>query len=99
MLVASKTWPLTKPNLQHLQHKDRAMRIGQICNIQQDDVATVRSRELLAKLDLEDIDLILRKEGLAGIDMWRALAVQSGLHVIHRLIICGPVGPRLQGRH
>ena len=32
MLHASKTWPLTKPNLQRLQQNDRAM-IRQICNV------------------------------------------------------------------
>ena len=34
--------------------------IRQICSIKPEDVATVRSRELLAKLELEDLDLILR---------------------------------------
>ena len=38
---------------------DRAM-IRQICSIKPEDVATVRSRELLAKL--EDLDLILREK-------------------------------------
>ena len=58
MLHASETWPLTKKNLQHLQRNDRAM-IRQICSIKPEDVATVRSSELLAKLELEDLDLIL----------------------------------------
>ena len=34
--------------------------IRQICSIKPEDVATVRSSELLAKLQLEDLDLILR---------------------------------------
>ena len=55
MLHASETWPLTKTNL---QRNDRAM-IRQICSIEQEDAATVRSRELLAKL--EDLNLILRE--------------------------------------
>ena len=55
MLLASETWPLTKTNL---QHNDRAM-IRQIYSIKPDDVATVSSSELLAKL--EEIDLILRE--------------------------------------
>ena len=59
MLHDSETWPLTKTNLQCLQPNDRAM-IRQICSIKPEDVATVRSRELLAKLELEDLDLILR---------------------------------------
>ena len=61
MLHASETWPLTKTNLQRLQRNDRAM-IRQICSIQPEDVATVRSSELLAKL--EDLDLILRERRL-----------------------------------
>ena len=54
MLHASKTWPLTKTNLQPLQRNDRAM-IRQM----RGNVATVRSRELPAKL--EDLNLILRE--------------------------------------
>ena len=61
MLHASETWPLTKMNLQRLQGNDRAM-IRQICSIKPEDVATVRSGELLAKLELEDLDLILREK-------------------------------------
>ena len=54
MLHASETWPLTKTNLQRLQRNDRAM-IRQICSIKPEDVARVRSSELLAKLQLEDL--------------------------------------------
>ena len=60
MLHASETWPLTKTNL---QRNDRAM-IRQICSIKPEDVATVSSSELLAKLELEDLDLILRERRL-----------------------------------
>ena len=60
MLHASETWPLTKTSLQRLQRNDRA-RIRQICSIKPEDVATVWSSELLAKLELEDFDLILRE--------------------------------------
>ena len=63
MLHASETWPLTKTNLQRLQRHDRAM-IRQICSIKPEDVATVGSSELLAKLQLEDLDLILRERRL-----------------------------------
>ena len=56
MLPASETWPLTKTNLQRLQCNDRAM-IRQICSIKPEDVARVRSSELLAKLQLVDLDL------------------------------------------
>ena len=47
-------------NLQRLQRHDRAM-IRQICSIKPEDVARVGSSELLAKLQLEDTDLILRE--------------------------------------
>ena len=57
MLHASETWPLTMRNL---QRNDRAM-IRQICRIKPEDVATVRSSELLAKLQLEDLYLFLRE--------------------------------------
>ena len=56
MLHAIETWSLTKMNL---QCNDKAM-IRHICSIKPEDVATVRSSELLAKLELEDLDLILR---------------------------------------
>ena len=38
--------------------------IRQICRIKPEDVATVRSSKLLAKLELEDLDLILRERRL-----------------------------------
>ena len=60
---ASGLWPLTKTNLQPLQRNDRAM-IRQICSIKPEDVARVRSSELLVKLQLEDLDLILRERRL-----------------------------------
>ena len=63
MLHASETWPLTKINMQCLQLNDRAM-IRQICSIKSEDVATVRSNELLAKLELEDLSLNMRERRL-----------------------------------
>ena len=63
MLHASETWPLTKTNLQRLQRNDWAMN-RQVCSIKPEDMATVRSRELLAKLELEDLDLILSERRL-----------------------------------
>ena len=60
MLHASETWPLTKPNLQHLQRNDRAM-IRQICIVRPRDIATTRSNELLVQLGIEDLDLILKE--------------------------------------
>ena len=63
MLHASKTWPLTKPNLQCLKWNDRAM-IRQICNVKRQDIVTIRSNELLAQLGIEDLDLILKDRKL-----------------------------------
>ena len=63
MLHASETWPLTKPNLQHLQRNDRAM-IRQICNVRPQDIVTTRSNELLVRLGIEDLDLILKERRL-----------------------------------
>ena len=63
MLHASETWPLTKTNLKRLQRNDRAM-IRQICSIKPEGMATVRLSELLAKLELEDLNLILRERRL-----------------------------------
>ena len=98
MLHASETWPLTKTNLQRLQRNDRAM-IRQICSIKPEDVARVRSSELLAKLQLEDLDLILR-EGFAGLGMWRVRVVQSEHHMICRLTAGGGQGgPSKHGRN
>ena len=63
MLHASKTWPLTKPNLHRLQRNDRAM-IRQICNVRPQDIVTTRSNELLVWLGIEDLDLILKERRL-----------------------------------
>ena len=46
-----------------LQRNDRAM-IGQICSIKPENAATLRSSELLAKLELEDPKFILRERRL-----------------------------------
>ena len=63
ILHASETWQLTKPNFQRLQRNDRAM-IRQICNVRPQDVVTTRSNELLARLGIEDLDLILKERRL-----------------------------------
>ena len=60
---ASETWPLTKPSLQRLQRKDRAM-IRQICNVKPQGTANIRSTELLERLGIEDLDLILKERRL-----------------------------------
>ena len=63
MLHASETWPLTRPSLQRLRRNDRAM-IRQICNIKPEDVASVRSNELLTRLGLDDLEVVLREKRL-----------------------------------
>ena len=63
MLNVSETWPLTRPDLQRLRSNDRAM-IRQICNIKPDDMATVRSKYLLAQLEIDYIVGNLREKRL-----------------------------------
>ena len=63
MLHASEIWPLTKPDLQHLRRNDKAM-IRQICNVKSEDVATIRSSELLVQLEIDDLYVILREKRL-----------------------------------
>ena len=58
MLHASEIWPLTKPNIRHLQWNDSAL-IRQICNVKPQDIVTIRSNELFARLGIGDLDLIL----------------------------------------
>ena len=42
MLHANETWPLTKPNCQHLQQNNRSM-IRQICKVKPQDTVTTKS--------------------------------------------------------
>ena len=63
MIHASETWPLTKPDQQHLQRNDRAM-ISQICNVKPEDVATFRSNKLLVQLEIDYLNVILREKAL-----------------------------------
>ena len=63
MLHSSETWPLSKPKLQRLQRNNRAM-IRQLCNVRPQDVVTTRSSEILARLGIEDLDLILNERRL-----------------------------------
>ena len=58
--------------------------IRQICSIKPEDVATVRSSKLLAKLEL-----VRERDGFAGLGMWSVLVVQSEQHVINRLMAGG----------
>ena len=81
MLHASETWPLTKSNLQ----RNNTAMIRQICSIKPEDVATVRSSQLLAKLELEDLDLILREKRLR----WFGHVERSSGAMIYRLMAGG----------
>ena len=90
MLHASETWPLTKTSL---QRNDRAM-IRQICSIKPEDVAIVRPSELLAKLELEDLNLILRERRLCWFGHVERSSGQSAQHVIYRLMAGGWGGGR-----
>ena len=94
MLQASETWPLTKPNLQCLQRNDRAM-IRQICNVRLQDFVTTRSNELLARLGIEELDLILKERRLR----WYGRGmVQSRQPLTYRLMeSMGLGGPRWDG--
>ena len=66
MLHVSEAWPLTRPDLQRLRRNDRAM-IRQMCNIKPEDVATVRSKKLLAQLEIDCVAVILRGKRFAGL--------------------------------
>ena len=59
----SETWPLTRPDLQRLRRNNRTI-IRQICIVKPEDVATVRSNKLLAQLEIDYLDIILREKAL-----------------------------------
>ena len=89
MLHASKTWPMTKTNM---QGNDRAMN-RQICSIKPEDVAMVRSSELQwQSLSLKTSTSFWERNGLASLGMWSVLVVQSEQHVIYRLMAGGAQG-------
>ena len=97
MLHASETWPLTKPSLQHLQRNDRAM-IRQICNVKPQDTATIRSTELLARLGIEDLDLILKERRLRWYGhMERSNSAVKTAFDIHVDGKRGPGRPKIRG--
>ena len=90
MLHASETWPLTKLNPQRLQRNDRP-RFRQICNVKPPDVVTTRSNELLARLSIEDLDIILKERRLRR----NAPMVQSRQPLTYRFMeSMGLGGPR-----
>ena len=61
MLHASETRPLTRPDLQRLRRNNRAI-IRHIFNVKPDDVATDRSNKLLAQLEIDYCDVIMREK-------------------------------------
>ena len=72
--------------------------IRQICNVKQQDTANVRSTELLARLGIEDLDLILKERRLRWYGMWNAPTVQSIQPLTYRLLeSVGLGGPRWLG--
>ena len=85
ILHASETWPLTKPNLQHLQQNDREL-IRQICNAKRQEIVTIRSNELLAHLGIEDLDLILKERRLPWYEHVDTPMVQSRQPGTYRLM-------------
>ena len=50
----------------------------------------IRPSEVLALLELEDLNLILREK--AGLGMWSTIVVQSEQHVIYTLMASGGQG-------
>ena len=97
ILHASETWPLTKPNLQRLQHNDRAM-VRQMCNVKLQDIVTIRSSELLVRLGIEDQVLFLKERRIHWYGLWNAAMVQSRQPVTYRLMeSVGLGGPRWHG--
>ena len=67
--------------------------IGQICKIKPNDVTTVGSRELMAKLKLEAFDLILReKASLVWIFGAFSGAVGTACDIIYKLVEGGMPG-------
>ena len=63
MIHTSETWPLTRPDFQRLRRNDTAM-IRQICNVKPENLATVKSNQLLARLEINDLNVILREKRL-----------------------------------
>ena len=61
MLHVSETWPLKRSELPRIWRNDRATVI-QICNIKPEDVATVRSKKLLAQQEIDYVAVILREK-------------------------------------
>ena len=92
MLHASETWPLTKPNLQHLQRNDRAM-IRQICNVRLQDIVTTRSSDLLVQLGIEDLELILKERRLRWYMYGHVECSSGAIKTAFNIQVDGKCGP------
>ena len=68
----------------------------QICNVRPQDIVTTRSNELLARLGIEDLDLILKKRMLRwyGHVEHSSRAIKTAFHIqVERK--CGPGRPKM----
>ncbi|XP_055997851.1 uncharacterized protein LOC130047253 [Ostrea edulis] len=82
MLYVSETWLLPKPDLLRLRLNDRAM-VRQICRIKPEDMASVRSSELLARLGIDDLDAIsCGRRGYVGLGTLLDPVAQSIMSLI-----------------
>ena len=90
MLHASETWPLASPDLQLLRRNDRAMIRG-ICNVKPESVATVRLNKLLARLEIDDLDVILREKRLHW--FWHVEQSSGAIKTVCDMQIEGKHGP------
>ena len=95
MLHESGTWPLTRPDLQRLPCNDRAM-IRQTCDVKSENVATVRLNKLLARLEIDGLNIILEEKRLC----WFGHVERSSgtLKTVCEMQIeekCGPGWPKM----
>ena len=70
--------------------------IRQICNVKLQDIVTIRSNELLARLSIEDLDLVLKERRLHwyGHVEFSSGAVKTAFH-IQVEGKCGPGRPKM----
>ena len=78
-----------KARPQRLLCNDRAM-IRQICNVKPEGVATVRSNELLAQLEIDDLNVILKEKRLC----WFQHVERPAIKTACNKQIDGKRGPR-----
>ena len=89
--ASCKHWSLTSPDLQRLRRNDRVM-FRQISNVKPENVA-VRLNKLLAGLEIDDLDVILREKGflMGKRELVALLSLSSWcLVMVERLFIAVP---------